>query len=173
MVPQLSDSRLGLPAEPCVWTVHLSASVCVCVCCCSKIICLQCTGNGATAASVGESSLSLSFALPVRIETLLVPVFSNIYENIICTRQPSAGEEQQEEEAAAGGGGAAVKTTCVVGCVVHTVCVGVSVREPLWLAYKFLFDYGITMYTHTHSCIFICTSIASVFCWHGEAACCK
>lgn len=84
-----TDSRLGLPAELCMCTPPPCAPVDLCIY--LKIICLQCTGNGATA-SVRERELSLS----VRIETLLVRVvFSNIYENIICTRQ--SVEKQQKE----------------------------------------------------------------------------
>lgn len=84
-----TDSRLGLPAELCMCTPPPCAPVDLCIY--LKIICLQCTGNGATA-SVRERESSLS----VRIETLLVRVvFSNIYENIICTRQ--SVEKQQKE----------------------------------------------------------------------------
>jgi len=48
----------------------------------SKVKCLQCTGKGATA-SVKYRSLYF-----VRIENVTpMRAFSNIYENIICTRQ--------------------------------------------------------------------------------------
>lgn len=87
-----TDSRLGLPAELCMCTSPPCAPVYLSIY--LKIICLQCTGNGATA-SVRERELSLS----VRIETLLVRVvFSNIYENIICTRQSVEKQQKEFEE---------------------------------------------------------------------------
>lgn len=136
-----TDSRLGLPAELCMFTPPPCAPVDLCIY--LKIICLQCTGNGATA-SVRKRALSLCQNWNVARTSC---IFKYLWKyNLHSTVSREAAEGVWRREAEEEG-----KTTECCAVVELSVWVSLCVNRYDLHIHFYLTMYGITLYAPTQT----------------------